>query len=314
MAASNAGPASTSAGSGRALAAGISCYSIWGLVPLFFQLAGRLGASSWEILAHRTLWGALAALAFVLGARHGRLVLDVLRARRTIAWLALAAALIALNWSVYIWAVNSGRVLEASLGYYILPLINMATGWALFRERLDRAGWVAIALAGAGVALQTIAIGRLPVVSLALAVSFGAYGVVKKRVDVPAHTGLLVECALLAVPSAVFIAWLETHGQGHFGRAPALTAILVACGPITVVPLMLFAWAARRLPLSVLGFLQFIAPTISFVIGVTQGEAFSLLRGVSFALIWAGVAAFGYGVWRRAHTAPGAVAVVGAAE
>lgn len=296
-----------------AAAAGISCYSIWGLVPLYFQLAGRLGASPWEILAHRTLWGAPAALAFVLAARDGRQALAVLRARRTLAWLALAAALIAVNWSVYIWAVNSGRVLETSLGYYILPLINMATGWAIFRERLDRAGWVAIALAAVGVVLQTIAIGRLPVVSLALAVSFGAYGVVKKRVDVPAHTGLLVECALLALPSAMFVAWLERHGLGHFGRDLALTAVLVACGLITVVPLTLFAWAARRLPLSALGFLQFIAPTMSFVIGVTQGEAFSPLRGASFALIWAGVAVFGYGVWRKTRTAMAVVAAVEAA-
>lgn len=296
-----------------AAAAGISCYSIWGLVPLFFQLAGRLGASPWEILAHRTLWGAPAALAFVLAAGDGRQALAVLRARRTLAWLTLAAALIAVNWSVFIWAVNSGRVLETSLGYYVLPLINMASGWALFRERLDRAGWIAIGLAAAGVAVQTFAIGRLPVVSLALAVTFGAYGVVKKRVSVPAHTGLLVECALIAVPSAVLVAWLETHGQGHFGRAPALTTLLVACGPVTVIPLMLFAWAARRLPLSAIGFLQFISPTMSFVIGVVQGEPFSALRGASFALIWAGVAVFGYGVWRKTQTAMAAVAAVEAA-
>ncbi|HKR89822.1 MAG TPA: EamA family transporter RarD [Phenylobacterium sp.] len=306
-------PSSASGGSRLAAAAGISCYSIWGLAPLCFQLAGRLGASPWEILAHRSLWGAPAALAFVLAASGGRQALAVLRERRTLAWLALAAALIGVNWSVFIWAVNSGRVLETSLGYYVLPLINMATGWALFRERLDRAAWIAIGLAAAGVALQTFALGRLPVVSLALAVSFGAYAVVKKRVSVPAHTGLLVECALLAVPSAVFVAWLEARGLGHFGRAPALTAVLVACGPITAVPLMLFAWAARRLPLSAMGFLQFIAPTMTFAIGVMQGEPFSALRGASFALIWAGVAVFALAALRRGRPEPAIVAAVKAA-
>lgn len=297
-----------------ATAAGISCYSIWGLVPLVFQLIGRLGGGPLEILAHRTVWGAPAALIFVLLARQGRAAIAAFGDRRTLAWLALAAVLIAANWSIFIWAVNSGRVLETSLGYYILPLINMAAGALIFGERLDRAGYVAIALAAAGVALQALALGHLPLISLALAVSFGGYGIVKKRVAVPAQTGLLVECGLLAVPGLAFVLWLQAHGQGHFGQSAPLTAWLVACGFITVIPLALFAWAARRIPLSAMGFLQFIAPTITFVIGVMQGEAFSTLRGVSFALIWAGVAVFAFAAWRKSRPELRATAEASPAE
>jgi len=283
------------------MAAGITCYTIWGLVPLVFQLIGRLGGSPWEILAHRTVWGAPAALLFVLLAGQGRAAIAAFRDLRTLGWLALSAALIAINWSVFIWAVNAGRVLETSLGYYILPLINMAAGALIFGERLDRLGKVAIAFAGVGVALQAVALGHLPLVSLALAVSFGGYGIVRKRVKAEAQTGLFVECVLLGLPGAAFVLWLQSHGQGHFGQSLTLTSWLVACGVITAIPLVLFAWAARRIPLSAMGFLQFIAPTMTFAIGIAQGEVFSPLRGASFALIWAGVAVFALAAWRNSR-------------
>ena len=306
-------PSSASGGSPSrlALAAGVSCYLIWGLVPLAFQVMGRLGASPWEILAHRTVWAAPAALVFVLWARQGRAALAAVRNPRTLGWLALSAALVAANWSTFIWAVNSGRVLETSLGYYILPLINMAAGALIFGERLDRTGLVAIAFATAGVALQAFALGHLPLISLAVAVSFGGYGVVRKRVSAEAQTGLLVECALLAVPGALFILWLACRGESHFGEGLGLSAWLVASGPITAVPLVLFAWAARRIPLSAMGFLQFIAPTMTFGIGVLQGEALGGLRVLSFALIWTGVAVFILGAWRRARRAVQVLALSG---
>jgi chloramphenicol-sensitive protein RarD len=283
-----------------ATAAGFACYTIWGLFPLVFQLLGRMGASPWEILAHRILWGVPAALGLVLWAGQGPACTAVLRQPRTLGWLALSAALIAANWSIYIWSTNTGRVLEASLGYYILPLFNMAAGAALFGERVDRLGVAAIALAAAGVALQTLALGHLPLVSIALALSFGGYGVVRKRVSAEAQTGLLVECVLLAAPSLLFVLWLAARGQAHFGHGLAVSAWLAACGPITAVPLVLFAWAARRLPLSAMGFLQFISPTITFAIGVAQGEPLNLLRALSFGCIWAGVALFALGALRKA--------------
>lgn len=303
MSASNAEPAATSAGSARALTAGIGCYLIWGFVPLAFQAMGRLGISSWEIVAHRTVWAVPVALLFVLAARQGRQVIRVFRTPRTLAWLSLSALLIGGNWLLYIWAVNSSRMLETSLGYYINPLLAMAAGALVFRERIDRIGATAIALAAVGVAIQTVALGSLPIVSLVLALSFCGYGVVRKRVAADAQTGLLVECLLLAGPGLVVVFWLQGSGAGHFGASPAATAWLLACGPLTATPLMLFAWAARRIPLSFMGFLQFLGPTIGFFIGVAQGEAFTPLRALSFVFIWTAAAVFAWGAWRRARLA-----------
>lgn len=285
-----------------ALTAGIGCYLIWGIVPLVFQAMGRLGISSWEILANRTVWAVPVALLFVQAARQGGEVRSVLRDRRAMAWLSLSSLLIAANWSIYIWAVNSGRVLETSLGYYINPLIAMAAGALIFHERIDRLGGLAIALAALGVAIQAVAVHGLPIVSLALAFSFGGYGIVRKRVAASAQTGLLIECLLLAGPGLAYVIWLQGSGQGHFGASPAATAWLLACGPVTAVPLVLFSWAARRIPLSSLGFLQFIGPTIGFAIGVGEGESFTPLRAASFAFIWGGAAVFAFGAWRRARS------------
>lgn len=282
-----------------ALAAGIGCYLLWGFLPLVFQAMERLGISSWEILSNRTVWAVPVALAFVLIARQGGEVLSAIRNPRTMAWLTLSALLIATNWAIYIWAVNSGRVLETSLGYYIIPLLAMAAGALIFHERINRIGAFAIALAGVGVALQALALGRLPLISLALALSFGLYGIVRKRVAASAQTGLLIECLLLAGPGAAYVLWLQAGHGGHFGANLPATGWLLACGPVTAVPLMLFSWAARRIPLSFMGFLQFIGPTIGFVIGVAQGEAFTPLRAASFVFIWGGASVFAYGAWRR---------------
>jgi chloramphenicol-sensitive protein RarD len=282
-----------------ALTAGIGCYLIWGLVPLMFQAIGRLGISPGAILANRMVWAVPVALIFVIAARQVREVKTAFRTPRTLGWLTLSALLIAGNWSIYIWAVNSGRVLEASLGYYIVPLIAMAAGALIFQERIDRVGALSIALAAVGVAVQAIAIGRLPLVSLALALSFGGYGIVRKRVAASAQTGFLIECLLLAGPGLAYVLWLQTSGAGHLTVSSSATAWLLACGPVTAVPLVLFSWAARRIPLSSLGFLQFISPSIGFVIGVTQGEAFTPLRAVSFVFIWVGATVFAYEAWKR---------------
>lgn len=306
--------ASPESGESRlALGAGIGCYLIWGFVPLAFQAMGRLGISSWEILAARTVWATPVALVFVLLAKQGPEARAVLRNGRTLAWLGLSSLLIAANWSIYIWAVNSGRVLETSLGYYIIPLIAMAAGALMFHERIDRIGATSMTLAAIGVVLQAVAIGGLPIVSLALAVSFGAYGIVKKRVAASAQAGFLIECALLAGPGIAYWLWLHAHGQGHLLAGPAQAAWLVACGPITAVPLVLFGWAARRIPLSALGFLQFISPSIGFAIGLAQGEPFTPLRAASFVFIWVGASVFAYGAWRRARTVRMALAVEAAA-
>ena len=281
------------------LLAGVACYLIWGFVPLVFQAMARLGMGSWEILAHRSIWGAPTALLFVLMAGQGAQALGVFRNPRLLAGLAVSALLIGANWSLYVWAVNSGRVLETSLGYYLTPLLNMAAGVVFFRERLDRISIIAMVLAAIGVAVQGLAVGHLPWVSLILAVSFGGYGVVRKQIAADAQTGLFVECLLLAIPGLAYALWLPSTGGAHFGLTTTDTLWLLAAGPITAIPLVLFSWAARRIPLSTIGFLQFIGPTIAFAIGVAEGEAFTPLRAASFVFIWGGAAVYAFGAWRR---------------
>ncbi|THD52694.1 EamA family transporter RarD [Phenylobacterium sp.] len=297
-----------------ALTAGIVCYLIWGIIPLVFQVMGRLGMSPLEILANRTVWAVPMALIFVLAARQGPEVLAAFRNPRSLAWLALSAVLICANWSIYIWAVNSGRVLETALGYYINPLIGMAAGALIFNEKIDRLGYVAIALAAIGVVVQAVAVGGLPAVSLALALSFGGYGIVRKRVAVSAQAGLLVECLLLAGPGLAYVLFLQKMGAGHLTASLPSTLWLLSCGPFTAVPLVLFSWAARRIPLSSLGFLQFLGPTTGFAIGFMEGEAFTPLRGLSFLFIWGGAVVFAYAAWKRSRPELRATELVEPAE
>jgi chloramphenicol-sensitive protein RarD len=284
-----------------ALGAGVLCYLTWGFVPLVFQAMGRAGAGPWEIMGHRALWGVVWAGLLVLLASQTRQVMRVLRRPATLAWLAASTVLIAINWTVYVMAVNSGRTLDASLGYYLNPLLNMAAGAWLFRERIDGFGKAAIGAAALGVVIQAFALGHPPWVSLALAFSFGAYGIIRKRVEVDAQAGLFIECLFLTIPGAAYVGWLEGAGQGHFFDGGAATFWLAMSGPVTVVPLALFSWAARRMPLSTMGFLQFLAPTIAFFIGVAQGEPFTWLRGVSFGFIWAGAVIFAVGAFLKAR-------------
>jgi chloramphenicol-sensitive protein RarD len=308
-------PSSGPGGESRlALAAGTGCYLIWGFVPLAFQAMARLGVDPFEILAHRVIWSLPTAALIVWLAGQGGQLRAVLRRPRVLGWLALSSLLVATNWIIFIWSVNSGHMLESSLGYYILPLINMAAGAMLFRERIDRLGYLSMGLAAAGVAVQALAIGGVPVISIALALSFGGYGIVRKRVAADAQTGFLVECLAVGAPALAYILWLTQRGQGHFGAGLAVTAWLVAAGPITAIPLVLFAWAARRIPLSFMGFLQFLSPTISFVIGLLEGEAFTPVRALSFAFIWGGAAVFLWGAWTRARSVRLAIAEATPAE
>jgi chloramphenicol-sensitive protein RarD len=279
----------------NALIAGIACYFMWGFIPLVFQAMHAVGADPFEIMAHRTVWSVPLALLLVVVAGQWPALLGALRQPKVMGWIALSTLLIAANWTTYVMAVNSGRTLDASLGYYLNPLLNMAAGAWLFRERISRPGLVAIGLAGVGVALQAVALGHLPWISLVLGISFCAYGVIRKRVAVEAQTGLFLECLLLAGPGLVWLWWIAGHGQAHFGASPTASLWLIAGGPVTVIPMVLFAWAARRMPLSTMGFLQFIAPTIVFVIGMLQGEAFGWLRGISFGFIWAGAGVYALG-------------------
>jgi chloramphenicol-sensitive protein RarD len=287
-----------------ALIAGIACYTLWGLMPLLYQLMARFGADAGEMTAHRALWSVLWAGLLVLLARQGGQVWRVLRQPRTVALLTLTSVLIGFNWVLFVWAVSNGRTLEASLGYYINPLLNMAAGAVIFRERIDRFGVIAVGFAIVGVALQTVALGHPPWISLTLAGTFCVYGILRKRIDADAQTGLFVECLVLTLPGIVWVAALEASGAGHFRDGPVIALLLALSGPATVAPLALFAWAARRLPLSTMGFIQYIGPTLNFAIGLAAGEAFTPLRAASFAFIWAGVAVFAFGAWRRTRGLP----------
>ena len=287
-----------------AYVAGVACYTLWGFLPLYFHLLSTMGVGAWEMIAHRTMWSVLWAAGLVLLARQATQVGRVLRQPKTLGLLALSTLMIFANWTIYVFAVNAGKVIEASLGYYINPLMNMAAGALLFRERVSTEGKVAIALAAIGVGIQTLALGHLPVISLGLAVSFCAYAILRKQVKADAQTGLFFECAYLALPGLLYVLHLQSTGAGHFGSGAGVSLLLALAGPATVVPLALFAWSARRLPLSAVGFLQFIAPTIQFLLGVALGESFTPLRALSFLFIWLGVAAFAYGAWKRTRVTP----------
>lgn len=288
----SAAPAPAGSLDRRALSAALVAYLFWGLMPLLFRAGEAAGSAPLETVAWRIT--ASAPLALLLVVATGRLpALRALAARpRALLPLALSAALAAVNWTVYVSAVDAGRTLDTSLGYYILPLINLAAGAWLFGERLDAPQWAAAALAGAGVALQAVAVGGVPWVSLAVAFSFAGYGIVRKRAAADAQTGLFVECALLLPLALGYIGWLSAHGHASFGASPAASLILLLGGPATALPLFLFAVGARGLPLTLMGFLQFISPTLQFALGLEGGERLSPLGLVAFGFIWAGVAVF----------------------
>jgi chloramphenicol-sensitive protein RarD len=285
----------------QAVIAGALCYLLWGSTPILFMALGHAGADEWEIVGHRAMWAAPWAAISVLVMGQRRELWRIVRQPRTVALLALSAVSISSGWMVFVWAVNHGRNIESSLGYYINPLMNMAAGGLLFRERIDRFGLIAIALAAAGVAIQTIALGHPPVVALILATTFWIYGLIRRQVDAEALAGLCVECMLIAVPGVSFLVWLHQHGGGVFGHALTPSLLLMLCGPVTVFPLALFSWTARRLPFSTIGFLQFLSPTVSFVIGLSVGERLTPLAAVSFVFIWAGAIVFAYGAWRASR-------------
>jgi chloramphenicol-sensitive protein RarD len=279
------------------LAAGIGCYVLWGGLSILFMALAAHGAGPWEILASRCLWSLPWALAILLLTGAGREVLGIFGSPRTLAWLTASATLVSVNWAMFIWASTNGHKLDASLAYYINPLLNMAAGALLFRERISRAGTVAIVLACIGVALQSVAVGHPPWLALALATTFWGYGVLRKQAPAGAQAGLFVECLMLAPLGLAYLAWIGVHGRGHLGAGVPVTLLLLATGPATVIPLALFAHAARRLPLSTLGFLQFVMPTALFGIAMATGEPMTGLSAASFLFIWAGVGVFSLGAW-----------------
>lgn len=267
-------------------------FVIWGLLPLYLKPLTHLPPT--EVLAHRIAWCLLFVLGWLAWQRRLGEVLAVFRVPRSLATLAVTAALITVNWLLYLWAVSNGRVLEASLGYFIGPLLNVLLGVLVLGERLNRRQWVAVGFAAAGVAWLTVAAGGLPWVALVLASTFGIYGLVRKMVPVGAVPGLAIETILLAPFAVAWLVWLERSGAAAFGHdGLAVAALLAGSGLVTALPLALFATGARLIPYSAIGIIQYIGPTLQFLLGlVVYGEPFSALRAAGFGLIWTGIAIF----------------------
>ena len=284
------------------LAPALGAYIIWGFLPLYLILVRAVPA--FEFVAWRIIWTLPICLVIVAVRRQGPDVSAALRDRRALGWLAISSALIAINWLVYVWAIQNGQVYAASLGYYINPLVNVLLGTLLLGERLTRAQWVAVAIAAVGVALLAETALTTLWISLTLALSFGSYGLVRKRVTVGSLPGLTIESGLLLIPSLALAGWYAATQGSAFLVSPSLSGAIVLGGFVTAIPLLLFAIAARRMPYSTLGFFQFIAPSIVFVLGLTVFEQpLQPAQMACFACIWLAAAIFIWDLVRRSRAA-----------
>lgn len=294
-----ASPAPLASEAALGAAAAGAGYLLWGLSVIYYRQLAHVVPM--EILAHRPLWSLLLVAVCVLIFGRRAQLMAVLRNRRAMAILALTAAIIGSNWLVFIWAVNSDRILETSLGYFINPLMSVLAGVLLLGERLSRAQKLAIALAAAAVLYFTLALGFVPWVSLFLAVSFAAYGYLKKIVRAEALEGLFVEVVILAPFGIAWLFWMSAQGGAVFGNVdPYTDMLLILTGPMTAVPLLLFTYGAQRIRLTTLGLMQYLVPTTSFLIAVfLYGEPFGIGQMVTFGLIWAALALFSADTWVR---------------
>jgi chloramphenicol-sensitive protein RarD len=280
----------TATGTGRGYAAAIGAYALWGLSPAFWPLLAP--ADAVESVAHRVAWTLLGMLLVITVARRWGDLRGL--SWRTWALITAGSVLIAVNWGTYIWSTTNGHVVDAALGYYATPLVSVVLAVLVLRERLRRVQWVAIGLAAAAVVVLTVGTGRLPWITLVLAVSFGLYGLVKNRVPLEPVPGLTAEGFLLGPLAIVFIVGLQITGAGTFtGHGVGHALLLMAAGPVTAIPLLLFAAGARRLPLATLGVLQYLNPTLQFLWGVVvAGEPMPVSRWIGVSLVWAALVVF----------------------
>ncbi|MET9128656.1 EamA family transporter RarD [Streptomyces antibioticus] len=280
---------------------GFAAYGMWGLVPLFWPLLKPAG--SVEILAHRMVWSLVFVAAALLFVRRWAWAGELLRQPRRLGLVVIAAAVITVNWGVYIWAVNSGHVVEASLGYFINPLVTIAIGVLLLKERLRPVQWAAVGVGAAAVLVLTIGYGRPPWISLCLAFSFAIYGLVKKKVNLGGVESLTAETAVQFLPALVYLLWLSGRGDSTFAAEGTGHALLLAStGVVTALPLVCFGAAAIRVPLSTLGLLQYLAPVFQFLLGVLYfGEEMPVERWAGFALVWLALALLTADAWRAAR-------------
>ncbi|RVD17185.1 MULTISPECIES: EamA family transporter RarD [unclassified Mesorhizobium] len=282
----------------------LGAYLLWGLLPFYMKAVAHLPLA--EVIAHRIVWSVPIAAAVLIWAGRMADFKAALRSPRTIAMAALTAALISVNWGIYVWAIAVDRTVETALGYYINPLVNVVVGALLLGERLDRLQIAAVVLAAVAVAVLTVEGGKLPWVSLALAFSFAAYAFFRKTLPIGPSQGFLLEVLMLSVPALGYIVYLIATEQDHILSSSGTdTALLIGCGPVTSIPLLLFAFGARLLRLSTIGIMQYIAPTIVFLIAVLIfDEPFGTTQAIAFGLIWTALAMYSWSMFRGREIRP----------
>ena len=284
----------------------IMAFLIWGFCPLYFKLLSTIAAG--EILSHRIIWSCLLLLVLLLASRSLHRVRAVLRLPRQLAALALCALLVAGNWLLFIWSVNNNHLLEASLGYFINPLLNILLGMLFLGERLRRIQSLAVALAGVGVIIQVVLLGHLPWIALTLAASFSIYGLIRKQIAVDAQTGLFVETMLLLPLALIYLLTLANSSTSDLTlNASSLNLLLMAAGVVTTVPLLLFTAGARLIPLSTLGFIQYLGPSIMFLLALFYyDEPVQPAKLLTFGFIWSALLLFSWESWHHSRRAKAA--------
>jgi chloramphenicol-sensitive protein RarD len=286
---------------GRGVAATAAAFLTWGLFPLYIAALARVSAL--QITAHRVVWSCLFVLGLLAVRRQLGAIAQAIRHPGVLTWLACSAALVSANWLAFVWAVNNNQTVEVSLGYYINPLLNVVLGILVLKERLTRVQWVTVASAAAGVAYLTFETGRVPWIALAVASTFGVYGLIRQVAKVDALPGLAIEMILLAPFAVGYLIWCEMHGIGALGHTGGMTdTLLVLSCVVTATPLALFSYGARLLPYSTVGILQYISPTLQLVCALfILGEPFQRARAVGFALIWVALAVYAIDGVRRSR-------------
>jgi len=289
-----ASPATTETDARRGFVLAFSAYFCWGLLPFFMKAVAHLPLA--EVVAHRIVWSVPVAAAVLVWLGRTADFRAAVGSPRMLAMAALTAAVITFNWSIYVWAIAVDRTVETALGYYINPLVSIFVGAVFLGERLSRLQVIAVGLAVVAVAVLTVESGNLPWVSLALAFSFAAYGFFRKTLPIGPSQGFLLEVLILAVPAAGYVVYLAATGQGHlFAGSWRDTVLLLCCGPVTAVPLLLFAFGAKLLRLSTIGIMQYVAPTMVFLIAVLAfHEPFGIGEAIAFGLIWTALAIYSW--------------------
>jgi chloramphenicol-sensitive protein RarD len=280
---------------------GVSAYVLWGVFPLYWPLLEP--ASALEIVSHRAVWTLVFCVIILAITKSLKNTLVTLRRPKVVATLFLTTILVSINWLIYIWATNNGHVVETSLGYYINPLAMITFGVIVLKEKMRKLQWLAISIATVGVLVLTIDYGRLPWIAFLIALSWGSYGIIKKQLGLGALDGLAIETLIAALPYLLYLLYLGNKGSGQFGHTTGLTLLLISAGAVTAIPLLLFNGATTRLPLTTIGLLQYITPTLTFCIGVwVRHEDMSAARWAGFVIIWVALSVLALDLLKSSRT------------